>query len=100
LARSRTGEHGNFKTSSVEDNILSRVVRTENHWRGNAFLNMAASMEENGLLCPCRLSKEDVLDLDRRDRVPLLRGYCQNPRADGADGVCGMALGKHSVIGS
>lgn len=45
--------------------------------------------------CPCGLTKEDVQDLDRRDRVPLIGGKCQNPRADGAEGVCGRALGAH-----
>eukprot|EP01031_Cornospumella_fuschlensis_P032844 gene32844-39715_t len=45
--------------------------------------------------CPCNLTQDQVLDLDRRDRVVLVSGLCQNPRADGADGVCGLALGAH-----
>lgn len=45
--------------------------------------------------CPCGLFQEIVIDLDRRDRVPLLAGKCQNPKADGSDGVCGRPLGAH-----
>ena len=46
--------------------------------------------------CLCGLTKEDVIDLDRRDRVHLIGGKCQNPLADGSDGVCGKALGAHT----
>jgi hypothetical protein len=46
--------------------------------------------------CPCGLTKEEVIDLDRRDRVHLIGGKCQNPLADGSDGVCGKALGAHT----
>jgi hypothetical protein len=49
----------------------------------------------SSMLCPCGLSQERVLDLDQRDRVPLLRGKCQNPLASGANGTCGQALGAH-----
>jgi hypothetical protein len=45
--------------------------------------------------CLCGLTKEDVIDLDRRERVPLIGGKCQNPLADGSDGICGKALGAH-----
>ncbi len=48
--------------------------------------------------CPCGLTKEEVKDFDRRtglERVPLLGGKCQNPLANGDEGVCGRALGAH-----
>ncbi len=49
--------------------------------------------------CPCGLTKAEVVDLDTRDRVPLVGGKCQNPHADGTEGVCGKALGAHPVQG-
>lgn len=33
--------------------------------------------------CPCGLSQERVVDLDQRDRVPLVGGKCQIPLVDG-----------------
>ena len=47
--------------------------------------------------CPCGLSQDRVIDLDQRDRVPLIGGKCQNPLADGSDGICGKALGAHPL---
>ena len=47
--------------------------------------------------CPCGLSREMVFDLDKRDRVPLVGGKCQNPLADGAEAVCGKSLGAHPL---
>jgi hypothetical protein len=47
--------------------------------------------------CPCGLSREMVFDLDKRDRIPLVGGRCQNPLADGSDGICGKALGAHPL---
>ena len=47
--------------------------------------------------CPCSLSQDRVVDLDQRDRVPLIGGKCQNPLADGSDGICGKALGAHPL---
>jgi hypothetical protein len=47
--------------------------------------------------CPCGLSQDRVIDLDTRDRVPLVGGRCQNPLADGSDGICGKALGAHPL---
>ena len=47
--------------------------------------------------CPCGLSQDRVVDLDQRDRVPLIGGKCQNPLADGSDGICGKALGAHPL---
>lgn len=47
--------------------------------------------------CPCGLSKEEVLDLDKRDRVPLVGGKCQSPLANGDEGICGKALGAHPL---
>ncbi len=47
--------------------------------------------------CPCDLIKEEVLDLDKRGRVCLVGGKCQNPSADGSDEICGKALGAHPV---
>ena len=38
-----------------------------------------------------------VFDLDKRDRVPLVGGKCQNPLADGAEAVCGKSLGAHPL---
>ena len=45
----------------------------------------------------CSLSQESVFDLDKRDRVPLVRGLCQNPftKSDGSLGICGRPLGDH-----
>jgi len=47
--------------------------------------------------CPCELTKEEVKDLDQRDRVPLVGGLCQNPftKPDGTLGICGKPLGAH-----
>jgi len=47
--------------------------------------------------CPCELTKEEVKDLDQRDRVPLVGGLCQNPfiTPDGTLGICGKPLGAH-----
>ena len=47
--------------------------------------------------CPCGLNKEEVFDLDKRDRVPLVGGKCQNPLANGSDCICGKALGAHPL---
>jgi hypothetical protein len=52
---------------------------------------------KSAMSCPCGLSKEEVLDLDKRDRVPLVGGKCQNPFANGSDGICGKALGAHPL---
>ena len=46
------------------------------------------------LLCPCGLFRDEVLDLDRRDRVILREGRCQNLSANG-EGVCGQPIGAH-----
>jgi hypothetical protein len=51
--------------------------------------------------CPCGLTKEEVKDFDKRtgvERVPLVGGKCQNPLANGADGICGKALGAHPHV--
>lgn len=50
---------------------------------------------------PCNLTREEVKYYNERtgeDRVPLIRNICQNPRADGSDGVCGSALGAHPTL--
>lgn len=44
---------------------------------------------------PCGLTQSIVLDLDQRNRVPLVEGKCQNPLANGTEGICGRALGAH-----
>eukprot|EP01036_Dinobryon_divergens_P026908 gene26908-35604_t len=44
--------------------------------------------------CPCGLLKNEVLDLDQRDRVILREGRCQNLLANGGEGVCGQPLGS------
>ena len=50
--------------------------------------------------CPCGLSKEEVLDLDKRGRIILdRRGRCQNSLANGDEGICGRALGAHPQQG-
>ena len=58
------------------------------------------SISSVAMSCPCGLSKERVIDLDQRDRVPLVGGRCQNPLADGSAGVCGRALGAHPSVPS
>lgn len=47
--------------------------------------------------CPCGLSQERVLEVDKKHGVPLVGGKCQNPLADGAEGICGKALGAHPL---
>jgi hypothetical protein len=49
------------------------------------------------LFCPCGLLKNEVLDLDQRDRVILREGRCQNLLANGGEGVCGQPLGAHPL---
>jgi len=53
------------------------------------------------MTCPCRLTKEEVKDLDRRDRVLLMDGRCQNPftKPDGSIGICSIPLGEHPIQG-
>ena len=48
--------------------------------------------------CPCKLFKEDVLDLDRRDRVRLVDGLCQNKDENG--NLCLKSLGSHTLFQS
>lgn len=48
--------------------------------------------------CPCKLFKEDVMDLDRRDRVPLVNGLCQNKDKNGI--LCLESLGSHPLFQS
>jgi hypothetical protein len=48
-------------------------------------------------VCPCHLSKEEVLDLDRRNRVAIKNGCCQNWRASFDSKVCGMSVEIHSL---
>jgi len=52
--------------------------------------------------CPCGLAQERVIDLDQRDRVPLVGGLCQNPftKPDGTLGICGKPLGDHPIASS
>jgi len=45
--------------------------------------------------CPCGLTREECIVIHHR--VTLVGGKCQNPLADGSDGVCGRALG--AVLG-
>ena len=49
------------------------------------------------LFCPCGLLRNEVLDLDQRDRVILREGRCQNLLANGGEGVCGQPLGAHPL---
>jgi len=52
------------------------------------------------MLCSCGLSQERVVDLDQRDRVPLIGGLCQNPftKPDGTLGICRKPLGDHHSV--
>ena len=50
--------------------------------------------------CPCGLSQERVLEVAEKHGVPLVGGKCQNPLADGSDGICGRALGAHPSASS
>ena len=45
--------------------------------------------------CLCGLSREMVLEVAEKHGVPLVGGKCQNPLADGTEGICGRALGAH-----
>ena len=47
--------------------------------------------------CPCGLSRTEVLEVAEKHGVPLVAGRCQNPLADGTDGICGKALGAHPL---
>ena len=47
--------------------------------------------------CPCGLTTAEVLEVAEKHGVPLFGGKCQNPLADGTDGVCGKALGAHPL---
>jgi hypothetical protein len=47
--------------------------------------------------CPCGLSQDTVLEVAEKHGVPLIGGKCQNPLADGSDGICGKALGAHPL---
>jgi hypothetical protein len=49
------------------------------------------------LFCPCGLLRNEVIDLDQRDRVILREGSCQNLLANGGEGVCGQPLGAHPL---
>ena len=49
--------------------------------------------------CPCGLTQEKVLEVAEKHGVSLLAGKCQNPLADGTEGVCGRALGAHPSTG-
>ena len=49
--------------------------------------------------CPCGLTQEIVLEVAEKHGVPLDGGKCQNPLADGTEGVCGRALGAHPTTG-
>jgi hypothetical protein len=58
---------------------------------------LRSSTSKSAMSCPCGLTKAEVVDLDQRDRVPLVGGKCQNPLADGSEGICGKALGAHPL---
>jgi hypothetical protein len=46
--------------------------------------------------CPCGLSREEVFELDKRDRVPIHEGCCQNRfLVNGSKQICGMPIGAH-----
>ena len=45
--------------------------------------------------CPCGLTRREVVELADKKYVPLVAGKCQNPLADGADGICGRSIGAH-----
>lgn len=39
-----------------------------------------------------------MLEVAEKHGVPLVGGKCQNPRADGREEVCGLALGAHPSV--
>lgn len=45
--------------------------------------------------CPCGLTKEEVLDLDRRGVTPLKAGNICQGICDDIGGICGKRLGAH-----
>ena len=47
--------------------------------------------------CPCGLTQDGVRFLHSENQVLLVGGKCQNPFADGSDGICGKALGAHPL---
>ena len=52
---------------------------------------------KSAMSCPCGLSQERVLEVAEKHGVPLVGGRCQNPLADGSDGICGKPLGAHPL---
>ena len=46
---------------------------------------------------PCGLTRQEVLALDERNRVPVVGGRCQNPYDDaaGVEHKCGRTVGAH-----
>ena len=44
---------------------------------------------------PCGLTQSIVLRVAENHGVPLVEGKCQNPFADGSNGICGRPLGAH-----
>jgi len=47
--------------------------------------------------CPCGLTQSVVLEVAEKHGVTLVGGKCQNPLADGTEGICGRALGAHPI---
>ena len=47
--------------------------------------------------CPCGLNKDGVRFLHSENQVLLVGGICQNPFADGSEGICGKTLGAHPL---
>ena len=53
-------------------------------------------------LCPCKLSRKEIMWLDDKGHVRLGKGgVCNNKRKDGTPGdVCGMDLADHPTEGN
>ncbi len=47
--------------------------------------------------CTCGLNQDEVRFLHSENQVLLVGGNCQNPFADGSEGICGKPLGAHPL---
>ena len=47
--------------------------------------------------CPCGLNKDEVRFLHSENQVLLVGGICQNPFADGSEGICGKNTWTSSI---
>jgi hypothetical protein len=81
-------------TFAIPLSQVSSTRSTQNKkFQGNS--NIAKDFSAYMRSCPCGLTKDEVQFLHCENQVLLVGGKCQNPLADGSDGVCGKALGAH-----